>query len=102
MSYDKNTRPELPKRLSTILGPSHPLCREDIIWVLHYAQKKVALKDPALLELSKPRILQIFNSYCEAAMLLLGSHAHFHADDDDIRACLRDLVFGLTDINPSS
>lgn len=102
MSYDQFSRPEPPKRLSMILDPSHPLCREDIIWVLHYVQKKVASKDPALLDLSKPRLLQSFSRYCEAAMLLLGNKAHFHADDDDIRACLRDVVHGLTDINPSS
>ena len=102
MSSDQFTRPELPKRLSLILDPSHPLCREDIIWVLHYVQKKVASKDPALLDLTKPRLLQSFGSYCEAAMLLLGSKAHFHADNDDIRARLLDLVHGLTDINPSN
>ncbi|MGM1049971.1 MAG: hypothetical protein ACQEXX_28100 [Bacillota bacterium] len=62
----------------------------------------MASKDPALLDLSKPRLLQSFNSYCEAAMLLLNSKAHFHVDNDNIRACLLDIVHGLTDINPSS
>ncbi|WP_106768222.1 hypothetical protein [Paenibacillus faecalis] len=102
MSSDHFARPEPPKRLIQILDPSHPLCREDIMWVLHYVQKKVASKDPALLELSKPRLLQTFNSYCEAAMLLLGSKAPFYADNDKIRACLLDVLHGLVDINPSS
>lgn len=102
MSSDQFTRPEPPKRLTQIMDPAHPLCRDDIIWILHYVQKKVASKDPALLDLSKPRLLQSYSSYCEAAMLLLSSKAHFHADNDNIRACLLDVLHGLTDINPSS
>lgn len=97
MSDEQQTRPEPPKRISQILDSSRPLCREDIIWVLHYVQKKVASKDPALLDLSKPQLLQTFAKYSEAAMLLLGSKTHVHIDNDGIRACLADLLNGLKD-----
>ena len=102
MSNEHSARLETRKRLNQILNPAHPLCREDIVWVLHYVQKKVASKDPALLELSKPRLLQTFCSYCEAATLLLDGKPHIHADNDAIRAGLRDMLYGLTDLNPSS
>lgn len=97
MSENQPKSPEVPKRIRQILDPSYPLCREDILWVLHYVQKKVALKDPLLLDLSKPRLLQSFGSYCEAAMLLLGSGPHTRPDYGRIRACLADMLQGLTD-----
>ncbi|MEX3616459.1 hypothetical protein [Paenibacillus glucanolyticus] len=85
-------------RIRRILDPSYPLCREDMIWVLHFVQKKVALKDPALLDLSKPRLLQNFNSYSEAALLLLGSGNHVHTKSDDIRTCLLEAMHGLAEL----
>ena len=27
------------KRIRRILDPAYPLCREDVIWVLHFVQK---------------------------------------------------------------
>ncbi|NMO94696.1 hypothetical protein [Paenibacillus lemnae] len=94
------------KRLRQILDPSHPLCREDIIWVLHYVQKKVASKDPALQDLSKPQLLQSYAGYCQTVMSLLGGTRPVHSGSDEIRACLLDIVNGLggviLPINPSS
>ncbi|WP_052759715.1 hypothetical protein [Paenibacillus sp. DMB20] len=46
MSDEQQTRTEPPKRISLILDSSRPLCREDIIWVLHYVQKKSGLERP--------------------------------------------------------
>ncbi|SEM38561.1 hypothetical protein SAMN04488688_11297 [Paenibacillus sp. cl141a] len=86
------------KRIRRMLDPSYPLCREDVMWVLHFVQKKVALKDPALQDLSKPRLLQNFNSYCEAALLLLGSGNHFHTKNGDIRTCLLEAMHGLPEL----
>lgn len=86
------------RRIRRISDPSYPLCREDIIWVLHYVQKKVASKDPSLLDLSKPRLLKNFSSYCEAALLLHNSGNHFHAKNDDVRTCLLDAMYGLPEL----
>ncbi|MEK3731038.1 MULTISPECIES: hypothetical protein [Paenibacillus] len=97
VSCEDDSRLPIPKRLSRIMDPSYPLCREDIVWVLHYVQKKVARKDPALLDLSKPRLLQNFSSYCEAALLLLGSGGYCHTRSDDLRACLLEAMHGLVD-----
>lgn len=97
VTCEDDSRLPIPKRLSRILDPSYPLCREDIVWVLHYVQKKVARKDPALLDLSKPRLLQNFSSYCEAALLLLGGGSCYHTKNDDLRACLLEAMHGLVD-----
>ncbi|MGG3282687.1 hypothetical protein [Paenibacillus solani] len=86
------------RRIRRISDPSYPLCREDIIWVLHYVHKKVALKDPLLLDLSKPRLLKNFSSYCEAALLLHSSGNHFHAKNADIRTTLLDAMYGLPEL----
>lgn len=39
VSCEDDSRLPIPKRLSRIMDPSYPLCREDIVWVLHYVQK---------------------------------------------------------------
>ncbi|MGG4104532.1 hypothetical protein AAXB25_11385 [Paenibacillus lautus] len=98
MSFRPTGLSSAAKRIRRILDPSYPLCREDVIWVLHFVQKKVALKDPALLDLSKPRLLQNYNSYCEAALLLLGSGNHIHTKNHDIRTCLLEAMHGLPEL----
>lgn len=85
-------------RIRRLHDPSYLLCREDIIWVLHYVHKKVASKDPSLLDLSKPRLLKNFSSYCEAALLLYGSGNQFHAKNEDIRTCLIEAMHGLPEL----
>lgn len=90
--------PSAQARIRRILDPSYPLCRADVVWVLHFVQKKVASKDPALLDLTKPRLLQNYNSYCEAALLLLGNGNPIHTKSGDIRTCLLEAMHGLTEL----
>ncbi|GAE04353.1 hypothetical protein [Paenibacillus sp. JCM 10914] len=63
-----------------------------------FCAQKVALNDPALQDLSKPRVLLNWSSYCEAALLLLGSGNHFHTRNDDIRNCLLAAMHGLPEL----
>jgi len=98
MSDHRSSIASAPLRIRRILDPSYPLCREDVVWVLHFVQKKVASKDPALLDLSKPRLLQNFYSYCEAALLLFGSGSHVHGQNGDIRNCLLEAMHGLSEL----
>lgn len=83
------------ERFARIIHPSHPLCREDIIWVLSYIQKKVAQGDPALLELPKPRLLHNFQSFAELTALLLKSPRGSLEEDQRIRAQLGEAMHGL-------
>jgi hypothetical protein len=59
------------KRLNQILDPSHPLCKEDVVWVLELIKKKVADGDPAYSDLPQPQLLKHFSCFAEAAMLLI-------------------------------
>ncbi|MDF2718464.1 MAG: hypothetical protein K0R28_5389, partial [Paenibacillus sp.] len=45
------------RRLEQILSPNHPLCKDDVVWVLEFVKKKVAEQDPRLLDLPQPRLL---------------------------------------------
>ncbi len=66
-----------------------------MLWVLHYVEQKVAQKDPALLGLSKPRLLQNFQHFGEAALLLLSRSTTGHAQDERIRTCLQEAMHGI-------
>ncbi|OZB91783.1 hypothetical protein CJP46_27550 [Paenibacillus sp. XY044] len=84
-----------PKRLDQIFDPKHILCRDDLLWVLHYVQKKVAQKDPALLELPTPRLMRNFQYFGEAAVLLLSRSSAQGLDNERIRVCLLEAMHGL-------
>ncbi|EXX88145.1 hypothetical protein BG53_02160 [Paenibacillus darwinianus] len=62
---------EADKRLSQILDPDRPLCKEDAVWVLEYMKKKVADGDPIISDLPRPQLLQMFICFAEAAMVLI-------------------------------
>ncbi|MGF7049194.1 hypothetical protein J2T13_003702 [Paenibacillus sp. DS2015] len=99
MSYIESTFNTISHRMHRISDPSHVLCRDDIIWVLHYVQQKVAQEDPAMLDLSKPRLLHIFQYYGEVTLLLLSRSWPNHLDQDTMRSCLMEVMHGLV---PSS
>ncbi|MDR9852833.1 hypothetical protein RJP21_04335 [Paenibacillus sp. VCA1] len=95
MPESRSHSPETLSRIKKIADPRHILCREDMLWVLHYVQQKVAQGEPALLELPKPRLLQNFQFFGEAALLLLDRSAAGHAQDERIRICLQEAMHGL-------
>ncbi|QAY65473.1 hypothetical protein [Paenibacillus protaetiae] len=84
------------KRINTIMNPDHPLCREDVIWMLEYIKKKVADAAPELLGLAQPRLIQSFHSFAEAAMSLVHRHHYSDQEADRLRRWLRDAVDGLS------
>lgn len=87
-------------RLEEICDVHHMLCRDDMIWVLHYVQQKVAQGDPALLELPKPRLLRNFQYFGEISILLLKRPGTNHLEQDNIRACLMEAMYGLIPVKP--
>ncbi|WNQ13617.1 hypothetical protein MJA45_11555 [Paenibacillus aurantius] len=82
-------------RFAQILRPSHVLCKDDVVWMLEYIKKKVAEKDPRLLELSQPRLLQNYQYYSETAMLLIHRRSMFDQEADRLKAWLREAAYGL-------
>lgn len=87
-------------RISRILNPDHPLCREDVVWMLEYIKKKVADEDPALMDLSQPRLLQNFHFFAEAAMSLIHRRHYYDQEADRLRDWLRQAAYGLNKDNP--
>ncbi|WP_188892949.1 hypothetical protein [Paenibacillus radicis (ex Gao et al. 2016)] len=98
MTPNRNLPPPHPadSRLSRILHPDHPLCREDVVWMLEYIKKKVADEDPALTELSQPRLLKNFHCFAEAAMSLVHRRHCSAQEAGRLRAWLIEAAYGLT------
>ncbi|WP_438351541.1 hypothetical protein ACP8HI_13390 [Paenibacillus sp. FA6] len=88
------------RRLEEICDVRHMLCRDDMMWVLHYVQQKVAQGDPALLELPKPRLLRNFQYFGEVSILLLKRPGTSYLEQDNIRSCLMEAMHGLIPVNP--
>ncbi|PYI54441.1 hypothetical protein [Paenibacillus flagellatus] len=82
-------------RLAQILSPNHPLCKEDVVWVLEYVKKKVAEQDPRLLDLSQPRLLKNFQHFAEAATMLMQRRPCYGNEADSLRSSLREAAYGL-------
>jgi hypothetical protein len=87
------------RQLEQIYDVHHILCRDDIVWVLHYIQQKVTQGDPALLELPKPRLLRNFKYFGEISMLLLSRTGTNYLDQDNVRASLLEALHGLIPIS---
>ncbi|MFF2484181.1 hypothetical protein [Paenibacillus sp. NPDC058071] len=83
------------RRVNQILNPDHPLCREDVIWMLGYIKKKAADEDPAFLNLSPPRLLKNYYYFAEAAMALIHRRHCTAHEADRLRSCLLEASYGL-------
>lgn len=83
------------RRIDRILDPGHPLCRDDVIWMLEFIKKKVADEDPALMDLSQPRLLQNFHYFAETAMALIQRKYYFDQEADRLREWLKQAAYGL-------
>ncbi|MEF3303921.1 hypothetical protein [Paenibacillus sp. GYB003] len=82
------------RRLETILHPNHPLCKDDVVWVLEYVKKKVAEQDPRLLDLPQPRLLKNFQHFAEAATMLIHRRPSGN-EADRLRTSLLEAAYGL-------
>ncbi|MFC6331307.1 hypothetical protein ACFP56_01615 [Paenibacillus septentrionalis] len=83
------------RKIDQILDPTYPLSRDDVVWMLGYITKKVADADPAVLELSQPRLMKNFHAYAEAAMALLHRRASSEQEAERLRDWLREASHGL-------
>lgn len=92
--YPRSLEPNEIK-ISQILDPEHPLCRDDVIWMLGYIKKKVADEDPSLMVLSQPRLMQNFLYFAEAAMALIHRRHYCDQEADRLRQWLIQAAYGL-------
>jgi hypothetical protein len=82
-------------RLTRILNPDYPLCRDDVVWVLEYMKKKVADEAPELLSLPQPQLLKKFQCFAEASMILIKQRRGLGQEPDRLRSCLQEVLYGL-------
>ncbi|MBW7474225.1 hypothetical protein K0T92_05670 [Paenibacillus oenotherae] len=94
MPSNREPRPAAD-RISRILNPDYPLCRDDVVWILEYIKKKVADEAPELLSLSQPRLLRNFQCFAEASMILIKQRGGCGHEADRLRNCLLEAVDGL-------
>lgn len=80
------------QRISKLMDPSHPLCKEDVIWVLEVIKKKVADGDPKYSDLPQPQLLKQFSCFAEAAMLLIHRRPGGDQEIDRLRLWLTESV----------
>jgi hypothetical protein len=88
------------RKIQMLTEPSYPLCREDVIWMLDFIKKKVADKDPHLLDLSQPRLLQHYHCFAETALLLIRKHTPEGHEAAQLKQWLLQASFGLWRDNP--
>ncbi|MFC4778407.1 hypothetical protein ACFO9Q_16545 [Paenibacillus sp. GCM10023252] len=82
-------------QINRILDPNHPLCKEDVLWMLQYIKKKVADEDPSLLDLSQPRLLRNFHFFAEASMSLIQRSHCADYEAERLRTWLAEASYGL-------
>jgi hypothetical protein len=73
-------------RIEQISHPSHPLCREDVIWMLELIKKKVVEQDPSIMDLDQPQLIQHFNAFAELAMKLNHRRTASYPEDEHLTA----------------
>ncbi|WP_240417428.1 hypothetical protein [Paenibacillus periandrae] len=83
------------QKIEQILDPAHLLCKDDIVWILGFIKKKVAEKNPQLLELSQPRLLQNFHYFAEISLMLIQRRNGFDQEADRLKSWIAEAVYGL-------
>jgi hypothetical protein len=73
-------------KLEQIALPSHPLCREDVVWMLEFIKKKAAEKDPVLLDQPQPHLIEHFYTYAEVAMKLIHRQPLYDQDIEQLKS----------------
>ncbi|WP_019419198.1 hypothetical protein [Paenibacillus sp. OSY-SE] len=83
-------------RMARIMDPNHPLCREDIVWVLNVVKQKLTDQDEAWSKLEPERVIRNFRYFAEVSLLLIRNSS-YGQESDRIRQYLAEAVHGLWD-----
>ncbi|MFH5182990.1 hypothetical protein ACHHV8_10345 [Paenibacillus sp. TAB 01] len=102
LSHSKNPYPNpAEQKLEQLLNPAHPLCKEDVVWILEFIKKKVAEEDPRLSDLSQPRLMQNFRYFAEISLMLIHRRSGFEFEADRLRDWMYEASFGLQPHKPN-
>jgi hypothetical protein len=77
--------------LRRLLDPSHPLCREDVLWALGFIKKKVTDGAPEWSGLDRPQLLSHFACFADMALLLLHRRSPSSSETASFRKMLSEL-----------
>jgi hypothetical protein len=80
-------------RIEQISHPTHPLSREDVIWMLDLIKKKVSEPDVNLIDLSSTQLLQHFHVFAELAMKLIHHRQTCYQETEQLRAWIHDAYY---------
>ncbi|GAC41623.1 hypothetical protein [Paenibacillus popilliae] len=92
----RSTQRSVSTRMARIMDTQHPLCREDIVWVLNFVKSKLTEQDEAWVRLGPERILQNFRYFSEISLLLIHG-VSFSEKSEHIRQDLAEATYGLLD-----
>jgi hypothetical protein len=84
-------------KLEQIMQPDRVFCKEDIIWVLDYIKKKVAERDPALLSLSQPRLLENFRCFAEVSMMIIHHRSVCSQEVEMLKSWIAEAAYGFVE-----
>lgn len=88
------TQRTIAARMERIMDKQHPLCKEDIVWVLNMVKSKLSCNDEALSALDADRIKRNFCYFAEVSVMLL-QHNKFDQESDRLRFYLAEAAYGL-------
>lgn len=93
---DSHPVPTAAARMARIMDPNHPLCKEDIVWVLNAVKQKLTDQDEIWSKLEPERLIRNFRYFAEISLLLIRNSS-YGQESDRIRQYLAEAAHGLWD-----
>jgi hypothetical protein len=79
MSQPAATNNPTRTRIEQMSHPAHPLCLDDVIWMMDLIKNKISEPDSQLINQSPAQLLEHFRVFAELAMKLIhGRQMYFH------------------------
>lgn len=88
-SIDDSTPNPITIRFERIMDPNHPLCREDVVWLLNTIKIKL-IASPSAPALSYDTILHSYRYYAEVSMLMLQRTSSSALESERLRTYMRE------------
>jgi hypothetical protein len=79
--------------MEQISHPAHPLCRDDVIWMLDLIKKKVSEPDSNLIDLNPSQLLQLFHVFAELAMKLIHRMPTCYQETEQLKAWIHEAYY---------
>lgn len=77
-------------RIDRITDPNHPLCREDVIWVLNNIKLRLIEHHDILLTLDREVLLRSYRYFAELSTLMLHRVPANGQESERLQRCIRE------------